>query len=71
MKTQTIKKTRDIIAIKNDISRIRSLIENREKWLNDPVNRMRSTYMAVHKDTMQLLEQLQELEDELDYATKH
>jgi len=71
MKTYEKQNLRDVMSIKNDITRIKALIEKREKWLNDPVNRMRSTYMAVHKDTMQLLEQLQELEDELDYATKH
>ncbi len=70
MKTQ-VTTTRDIIAVKNDISRINALIEKREKWLNDPVNRRRGTWQAVYNDTKQLVEQLQELEDELIYLSNH
>lgn len=62
---------RNIVTVKNEISRIRALIEKREKWLNDPTNRRRNTWLAVHKDTVQLLEQLQELEEELDHLTNY
>lgn len=71
MKTENLTIKRDIISVKNDIARISALIDKREKWLNDPVNRLRGTWMAVHKDTLQLIEQLQELEYELQYLSQH
>lgn len=71
MKTENLTIKRDIISVKNDIARISALIDKREKWLNDPTNRRRGTWMAVHKDTLQLIEQLQELEYELQYLSQH
>lgn len=71
MKTNVRKSTRDIISVKNDISRITALIEKREKWLNDPVNRMRNTWLSVHRDTMQMVERLKDLEDELIKMSNH
>lgn len=71
METNTKKSTRDIVTIKNDISRLQALIIKREQWLNDPANRRRNTWIAVHKDTLQLIDQLQELEEELQYASNH
>jgi len=71
MKTEQLTTNRDIISVKNDIARISALIDKREKWLSDPVNRRRTTCKTVYNDTQQLVEQLQELEDELKYLSQH
>jgi len=71
MKTEQLTTNRDIISVKNDIARISALIDKRWKWLNDPVNRRRTTWKTVYNDTQQLVEQLQELEDELKYLSQH
>ncbi len=55
----------NMIALQNEITRLRALIEKREKWLNDPVNRMRNTWIVVHRDTMRMIEELDELENQL------
>lgn len=62
------KTTRDVLTIKNEINRIKILIDKREEWLSDPINRRRSTWLNVHRDTMQMIEKLSELEDELNSA---
>ena len=64
-------KSRNIIAIKNDIARLEAIIEKRFMWLEDATNRKRSTWIAVYKDTRELAEQLQELRDELNQAINH
>ncbi len=61
----------NMIAIQNEISRLRALIEKREKWLNDPANRMRSTWLAVQRDTMQMIDELEELENQLIQLSNH
>ncbi len=71
MKKEQLTIKRDIITVKNDIARISALIDKREQWLNDPANRRRGTWKAVYNDTKQLVIQLQELEDELQYLSQH
>jgi len=62
---------RDIVAIKNEISRLTALIEKRQKWLSDPVNRRRGTWQVVLRDTRQMEETLDELQHELANRVNH
>lgn len=45
---------------------LRNLIERRNAWLNDPVNRLKSTYSAVSGDTLELMLELQQLENDIE-----
>lgn len=65
MKHQKSNNRRSIETVKNEIKTLRRIIEARERWLNNPENRKRSTYVAVYKDTLALSEKLEELHEEL------
>ncbi len=43
-----------------EIASLQNLLEKREKWLADPINRRKGTYKAVKEDTDQVRESLQE-----------
>ncbi len=50
-----------------EIDAIKQLIEKREKWLADPVNKMRTTYMSIKNDQDTLTKKLASLELEYEY----
>lgn len=48
-----------------EIRVLQNLVERRHTWLANPVNKMRSTYEAVLRDTRNMEYQLLELQSEL------
>lgn len=65
MKNQVKTQQHSIDVVKMEISALKRLIEVRERWLNKPENRLRSTYIAVYKDTLDMVDKLEELNEEL------
>ncbi len=47
-----------------------TLVERRHEWLNEPNNRLRSTYSSVKRDTAEMERRLAELAEELENALK-
>lgn len=58
-------------ALRHEVNRLQALIDKREKWLNTPENRFRRTWVTVRRDTMQMAELQEELQEELDRITNH
>lgn len=59
------KTTRKIEVVELEVTALKSLIEKREKWLSDPINRKKRTYEAVNKDTASMLTKYKELVEEM------
>ncbi len=72
MTTKTITKgERTIEIVEGEIRSLSNLIEKRNEWLNDEVNRKRTTWDAVKKDTVNMGYTLQELKEELNELSKN
>lgn len=71
MKHQVKPQQRSIDVVKMEIAALKRLIEVRERWLNKPENRLRSTYHAVYRDTLDMAGKLDELNDELGQLVKY
>jgi hypothetical protein len=52
------------IMLENEIKSLQELINKREKWLADPLNKKKGTYSAVKNDTDELRQDLQEAKAE-------
>jgi len=57
---RTVKRDHTLL---KEIESLAQLIEKRRKWLNDPANKNRGTYNAVLKDTQEMEEKLNEMEE--------
>lgn len=60
----TTKIIRNKKIVKTEIRTLSDLIDKREKWLNDPNNKNRSTYSAVKLDTLEMEEKKHALIEE-------
>lgn len=65
MKFQVKTQQRSIDVVKMEISALERLIEIREQWLSKKENKLRNTYVAVYKDTLNMIDKLEELKEEL------
>jgi hypothetical protein len=50
--------------LENEIKSLQELINKRDKWLSDPINRRKGTYQAVKDDTDELRVDLSEAKTE-------
>lgn len=71
MKYQVKTQQRSIDVVKMEISALKRLIEVREQWLSKTENKQRNTYVTVYKDTMDMIDKLEELKEELQQLVNH
>lgn len=63
MTVKTIARNKRII--QSEIDSLSELIRKRNEWLKKPENKMRRTYSAVKKDTIEMEEKLSDLNEDL------
>ena len=54
-----------------EIDAVKQLIDKREKWLAEPINQMKTTYMSVKNDTEALIKKLASLERTMEHITNN
>lgn len=59
-------KTRQAI-MRDEMVHLEDLVSRRRDWLDLPLNKKRSTYQAVLRDTREMEKTLEDLKKELDY----
>lgn len=57
--------TRTLEVVQDEAENLNRLIIQRETWLADPLNRDKSNYDEVNRDTRKLIFDLKELQDEI------
>jgi len=57
--------SKSISVLEGEVKNLRNLVNNRDAWLKNPVNRMKGTYSAVASDTAKQRADLDEKEKEL------
>jgi len=64
MQTSTLDK-KSISVLEGEVKNLQTLINNRDVWLNNPVNKMKGTYGVVASDTAKQRAELEEKKKEL------
>lgn len=65
VKTSELNAETRVAVLEHEIVSLAYLIERRHIWLNNPLNKSKSTYKVVSKDTKEMKEKLEDLRDQL------